>query len=178
MADHQCCGGANHADGASSCGGCGGSCGCSSGLPDNTENPLEVHISPNEERFLQKLAQCPFLPVAQYLLTSSQDDELGNMALSPVFLETGTETLDEIKAVGEVILGLEDRSIISLDFDAPLQGTDETLFYKSSSFALLEQTVEEGKAREDFLFDAPTIIFGSVCLTALGDLIVDQLDFI
>lgn len=179
MSEHQCCGGANHAEGASSCGSgcCGGSCGGAS-MPQNGENPLEVHINPSEESFLQKLAQCPFLPVAQYLLTSSQDDELGNMALSPVFLETGAESLEEIKALGDVMLSLEERSIISLDFDSPLQGTDETLFYKSSSFALLEKTVEEGKAQEDFLFDAPTIIFGSVCLTALGDLVVDQLDFL
>lgn len=170
--EHNCCGGGCHEGGTSDC----SSCSC--GLPTSDENPLEVHISPEEEQFLQKLAQCPFLPVAQFLLQSSQSDHLNNMALSPVFLETGTESLDEIHQLKNVLLALEDRNIISLDFDAPLQGTDEALFYNSTSFALLNQTVEEGKGQEGFLFDSTNIEFGSVCLTALGDLVVEQLDFL
>lgn len=176
-----CCGGSEEGHGGC-CGssvsqGCGPCSACDNGLPPSDKNPLEVYISTEEEAFLGKLAQCPFLPVAQYLLTSSQSEHLTNLALSPVFLETGKETLDEIKGVGEIMLDLEERSIISLDFDAPLEGTDESLFYESFSFGLLKETVEEGRAREDFLFDAPTIVFGSVCLTALGDVIVDHLEF-
>lgn len=180
---HQggCCGGhddPNHVHG--SCGGGCSGCGCGghNGLPESEKNPLEVHITPKEEEFLQKLAQTPFLPVAQYLLTSKESEHITNAALSPVFLETGKETVAEIKAVGHVLLDLEERSIISLDFDSPLEGTDESVFYDSDSFALLKETVEEGKAKEEFIFHAPSIQFGSVCLTALGDLIIDQLDFL
>lgn len=167
-----CCGGSCSSSG-SGCGGCSGA-----DLPPSDKNPLEVHISPEEEQFLKKLAQSPFLPIVQYVMTSSKSEHLTNMALSPVFLETGSESLDEIKALGDIILDLEERSIISLDFDTPLEGTDESIYYNSVSFQLLKDAIEDGKKQTEFLFDAPSIVFGSVCFTALGDLIIDQLEFL
>lgn len=164
-----CCGGANH-DQETGC------CGCSGGMPQEN-SPLELRISPPEEAFLSKLAQCPFLPVAEFFISSSKTDDFTNLALSPVFLETGEETLEEIKIIGQILLGLEEKNIISLDFDSPLEGSDPNLFYNSHAFALLKKTVEEGNVNEGFLFDTPTIELGSVCLTAIGDLVVEQLDF-
>lgn len=179
MSEHGCggcCGGDNHGTSHSGCG--GGGCGGGEGCCSSNSGPLEVHISPEEEQFLQKLAQCPFLPVAQFLLKSSQSDHLCNMALAPVYLETGKETLPEIKALGQVLLDLEDKNIISIDYDSPLEGCDQSLFTNSDAFHLLEQTVAEGKETGEFLFDAPAIDFGSLCLTAVGDLVIEQLDVI
>lgn len=180
MSEHECggcCGGHDHGDHhhhEEHSGGCGGCHGCGS----QASGPVEVHISPEEEQFLQKLAQCPFLPVAEFLLKSSKSDHLTNMALSPVYLETGKETLPQIKAIGQVLLSLEEKELISLDYDSPLEGCDQRLFTNSDAFHLLEQTVEEGKASGEFLFDAPVVEFGSICLTAVGDLVIEQLDFI
>lgn len=170
-------------------GGCGGNCSCASGgecgsgccgsaLPAESKNPLEVEITDGEAMFLEKLAQCPFLPVAEFVVRNSESDDIGSLALSPVFLETGRETLDEIKEIGQIILGLEQKDIISLDFECALDGTDENLFFQSDAYHLLEKTVEEGKGEENFIFDHAAIEFGSVCLTAVGDLVVDQLDFL
>ncbi len=174
MSEHGCggcCGGHDKGESHHGCGGCGGGCG-------GNADPLQVHITPEEEKILEKLAQCPFLPVAQFLLKSSQSDHLTNLALSPVYLETGKETLPQIKEIGQILLDLEEKDLISLDFNSPLEGSDPRLFQDSDAYHLLEKTVEEGKATGEFLFDAPEIEFGSLCLTALGDLVIEQLDFI
>lgn len=173
MSEHGCggcCGGHDHTEESHGCGGCGGGCGGQS-------QPLEVHITPQEEAFLSKLAQCPFLPVAQFLLKSKQSDHLTNLALSPVYLETGKETLPQIKEIGQVILSLEDKDLLSLDFDQALEGSDPRLFQDSDAYHLLEKTVEEGKATGEFLFDLPLIEFGSIGLTPMGELVIEQLDF-
>lgn len=177
MSNHSCGGGCCGGDSSHQHSPCS-SCSCHNALPNSDTNPLHVEISPEEEIFLQKLAQCPFLPMVQYIVTSSKSHDLNNVALSPVFLETGKETLDEIKALGNILLDLEEKDIISIDFDTPLPGTNEDLFSQSDSFALLKETVDAGTSNPDFLFDTPTIEFGSVCLTPLGDLVVDQLDFL
>lgn len=181
MSEHGCggcCGGhdTEERQGGGCCGSTAGSGGCCGG--GGHSEPQQVHISPEEEAFLEKLAQCPFLPVAQFLLKSSKSDHLTNLALSPVFLETGKESLPQIKEIGQVILGLEDKDLVSLDYDTPLEGSDPRLFQESTAYALLQQTVEEGKASGEFLFDAPEIEYGSLCLTAMGELVIEQLDFI
>lgn len=173
MSEHQCCGGGCHTEENSPC----SSCACHS-LPESQKNPIEVKISTEEEAFLQKLSQCPFLPVAEYITTSSKSHHLRNVALSPVFLETGKETVPDLNTLGDIILDLEERDIISLDFDTPLDGTDESLFTNSHSFQLLQDTVKEGMNREDFLFDQTHIEYGSVCLTALGEIIIEQLRYL
>lgn len=179
MAGHQCgggegcCGGSKHgADGGCGCGG-----GCGGAVPPSDNNPLQVTIHPLEEAFLAKLAQTPFLPVAQFVLHSQNPTQDPHMSLEPVYLETGKETLEEVKKIGEVMLSLADKNIISLDYDRPLEGSDPNLFQASEAFAMLQKTVEEGKTEENFPYEPPVIFPGSVCLTALGDLVIEQLDF-
>lgn len=172
MSEHSCCGGGCHQSNASQCNSC-----CQS-LPEESKNPLQVEISMEEEVFLKKLAVCPFLPMANYMLLSSQSHHLRNVALSHIFLESGDETIAEIKEMAEVIHDLEERDIISVDFDAPLEGTDTSLFTNSVSYGLLLETIKDGASRPDFLFDQSEIEYGSVCLTALGDIIIDQLEYL
>lgn len=178
MSNQNCCGGGCHANQnhqASGCGGCGGGCG---GASTGSNSPLEVQISEKEEAFFQKLAQSPFLPVAKFLMKSVQPEELGDLELAPVFLESGAETLEEIKFRGHTLLQLEHKSLISIDYDSPLEGSDRNLYHNSDAFAQLQKTVNEGKSSGEFLFDGPSVILGSICLTALGDLVLEQLDFV
>ncbi|MFI3253240.1 MAG: hypothetical protein R3Y63_02705 [Eubacteriales bacterium] len=173
MSEHGCGGGcSSHNSGG--CGGCGshgaGGCGGGSGIPDS-DNPLEVMITPQEEIFLQKLSQCPFLPVAQFLLRAKDPNEQGHMSLEPVFVETGDEDFSEIKRQAEVILILAQKNIVSVDFDAPLEGSDYSIF--NNSFQTLSNAVAD--SQEEFY--PPEMVCGSVCLTAVGDIVVEQLDF-
>lgn len=175
MSEHQCCGCGCHQSTESNQSPCNS---CCQSLPEDSKNPLHVEISPSEEILLKKLAQCPFLPMAHYLLTSTQSHHLKNIALSHVFLESGEETIPQIKETAQTLLELEERDIVSMDFDTPLEGTEEGLFTNSLSYKLLLDTIKDGASREDFIFDQSEIQFGSVCLTALGDIIVDQLEYL
>lgn len=171
-----CCGGSSHGTGG--CGGsCGGGCSCSGAVPNSSENPLEVRISPLEETMLGKLSQCPFLPVAQFILKSTRPEEQPHMSLEPVFLETGAESLEQVKHFGQTLLELADKNIVSLDYSCPLEGSDYSIFQNSSAYALLMQTVEDGKQDPQFPYLPPEIVQGSLCLTALGELVIEQLDF-
>ncbi len=174
--ENGCCGGSTHATGGCGGGGCGG-CGCGGGSAPSGENPLEIRISPLEETMLSKLSQCPFLPVAQFILKSSRPEEQPHMSLEPVYLETGTESLEQVKHYGQTLLELADKDVVSLDYSSPLEGSDYKLFQNSSAYALLVQTVEEGKKDPEFPYLPPEIVKGSLCLTALGELVIEQLDF-
>ena len=79
------------------CGGCGG---CAKALV-LTEREIEM---------LQKLGQIPFLPVAR-----KADD------MTPVYLEDTDCTQEEYSLV---LQALEQKGLISIDYDAPLTGAD------------------------------------------------------
>ena len=86
---------------ASTCGGNCGSCGgCGASLT----------LSAPELRFLEKLGQIPFLPVAR----KAYD-------MLPVYLEDDEQPLD---VYTKVLVNLEAKGLISIDYDKPLQGLD------------------------------------------------------
>ena len=92
----------------------------------------ELTLTEEEVAFLQKLAQSPFLPVAR---------RMGD--LEPVFLET-----DAPENAGLILQCLEKKGLISLDYDKPLKGFDDSAYAAfpiRGSMALTErgQTVLE-----------------------------------
>jgi len=87
------------------CNGCNGGCaGCSRAL----------ELTQAEMDFLRKLGEIPFLPVAR-----KQDGE------EPVYLEEG-EDLQEHYA--RVLLHLERKGLVSLDYDIPISGGYSSLY--------------------------------------------------
>jgi hypothetical protein len=124
---------------------------------------------------LSTLAQVSYLPLTQLLLKSTKSDHLEAVALSPVYLEDSGESMEQVKQTGEMLLELEEYGLISLDFDLELKGYDYQLYLDSAVFALLQQTVEEGRGREDFLYDLAEVERGSMALTDLGYAVVDRL---
>ena len=81
------------------CEGCGG---CARELP----------LSSQELDFLMKFAQIPFLPVAR---------KMGD--LEPVYLEP-----DAPEDAGLILQCLEKKGLISLDYDKPLKGFDDSAY--------------------------------------------------
>ena len=100
------------------CGGCN-SCGSCSRQLSLTQPELDM---------LQNLGQFSFLPVAR-----KTDDMI------PVYLEESTYSPEDYSTVLQV---LEKKGLISIDYDAPLKGTDMSA-YKGypvhGSFALTER---------------------------------------
>ena len=80
--------------------GCNGTCGSCGGCA------RELVLSQKEMDFLNALAQVAFLPVAR---------SMGD--LTPVYLEEGDR-----EEMSLVLLTLEKKGLISLDYDKPLKG--------------------------------------------------------
>lgn len=84
--------------GCDSCGGCG----------------KQLELSAQEVRFLEKLAQIPFLPVAR-----KRED------MVPVYLEDEDCAPEEYSLILQC---LETKMLISIDYDAPLKGADMSAY--------------------------------------------------
>ena len=74
----------------------------------------ELTLSEQEIRFLNNFAQIPFLPVAR---------KMGD--LEPVYLEDTEETRE---AYSLILQCLEKKGLISLDYDKPLKGFDDSAY--------------------------------------------------
>ena len=87
-------------------GNCSGNCGFCSGCAK------ELVLTEQEVAFLNTLAQYAFLPVAR---------TMGD--LTPVYLEEGDR--EEMSLLLQV---LEKKGLVSLDFDKPLRGFDDSAY--------------------------------------------------
>ncbi len=111
---------------------CNGNCAACGGCA------RELVLTQQEITFLNQLAQIPFLPVAR---------KMGD--LNPVYLEEGVEKCEEYSLILQC---LEKKGLISLDFDMPLKGFDETAY-------------------------AAYPIRGSMALTERGQKVLEMLDY-
>jgi hypothetical protein len=135
-----------------------------------------VELTEAEANLLRQFAQIPFLPLARFLMVNQEEDDLESVGLAPVFLSDGKETVAQIKEVGNLLLDLEEKGLITLDYDIPLSGYDYEIYRTSDAYLLFVDTVLEGSQREGFLFDTPILELGSMALTAAGRSAVEQLD--
>ena len=109
----------------SKCGSCCGNCGGCGGA---------MELTAGEIRVLFKLAEIPFLPVARKM-----SDDI------PVYLEDNDETAEQYSLILQC---LEKRGLISIDYDQPLAGFNDTAYAAypiRGSFALTargQQVVE------------------------------------
>lgn len=85
---------------------CSGNCSNCSGCA------RELVLTQKEIVFLQQLGQIPFLPVAR---------KMGD--LTPVYLEEGDR-----EEMSLVLQCLEKKGLVSLDFDKPLSGFDDSAY--------------------------------------------------
>ena len=138
----------------------------------------ETFIATNEESFfLKMLSEIPFLPVAQFLLTCSHSRHVWSIALSPVFLTDGFDSIETIRKTSITLKSLEQRGIITLDYDLPMSNYNYSLFNESKAFKYFQEVVAEGRERPDFIFDTPAIKYGSLALTGFGQDILDFQNF-
>ena len=103
----------------SKCGSCCGNCGGCGGA---------MELAAGEIAMLLRLAQIPFLPVARKM-----SDDI------PVFLEEGDQTREEYSLILQC---LQKRGLISIDYDMPLAGFDDSAYAAypiRGSFALTQR---------------------------------------
>ena len=146
------------------CGKCGGHCGCHS-----------LTLTEREQAFVRCLAQMPFLPVARFLLRSTKSEHLESVALAPAYILDAEDTMEHVKETGAVLHELEEKGLITLDYDVPLQNYDYQVYFHSAVYQSFQQTVEEAKTRPDFLYNIGIMELGSIALTQRGYEIADRL---
>lgn len=153
----------NHTGCCNSGGGCGGCC-CKH----------DITLSDKEKEFLLLLAQTPFLPVTSFILKSTKSEHLEAVALAPVYLADGKDTIETVKDTGKVIERLAELHIISLDYDIPLENCDYSEYETSDLFEFFKETVAGGTANADYIFDIPFLQLGSMALTSIGQDVLDS----
>lgn len=136
----------------------------------------EYEITYGEADFLISLALHRYLPVCQFVLAMSTEDGTKMSALAPVIVLDASDDVTTVKEQGELCKGLEEKGMISFDYDIPLKGFSYEDYYKSAAFASFVETVNEGKSKHGFLFDTAEIETGSMALTSEGELIVEQIE--
>lgn len=146
------------------CGKCGGHCGCHS-----------LALTEREQAFIRCLKQLPFLPVAQFILHSTKSEHLEAVALAPVYILDAEDTIEHIKETGALLRELEEKGLITLDYEVPLQDFDYQVYYESAVYQSFLQTVTEAKKKTDFLYNIGIMELGSMALTQYGYEIADQL---
>lgn len=137
--------------------------------------PSEIILSHAQAELLARFAQTPFLPLVRFLYHASQEEDLESIGLSAVYLETGNEALDQVKATAALLEALEEKQLITLDYDIPLSNYDYSLYKASHVYGLFQTAVAEGAKQPGFLFDTPDLEMGSMALTALGQEVLEQL---
>lgn len=146
------------------------------------ESPLDLELTTadydityGEADFLVSLAQHRYLPVCQFVLGMSAEDEKIS-ALAPAIVLEASDDVTTVKEQGALCKLLENKGLISLDYDEPLKGFNYEDYRHSVAFKSFEAAVNEGKNKEGFLFDTAEIETGSMTLTEEGELIVEQIE--
>ena len=110
--------------------------------------------------------------------------------------------MEEAKQIGEALIHLEEKGVLTKSFKTPFRKRDEWKFkiedfeyydteessddmpldnydyneYKNSDlYKMLQETVAEGKGKEGFLCDTAIIETGSMALTAKGRAVIEYM---
>ncbi|NLC32378.1 MAG: hypothetical protein GX781_03675 [Clostridiales bacterium] len=129
-------------------------------------------LSDEEAKLLRLIGQFGSLPLARFVLTSTKDDSLHMSALEPAAIEHENESIETVKQRGEVLLSLEDKGLITLDYDIPISGYEYEGYQASAIFSTLQSAAQEAASKPGFLFDTAAIDRGSMALTDMGDMLL------
>ena len=150
---------------------CGSGCG-----HDHTHNHRTgessgqpIQVTKNQQDFLHQLGHCRYLPVARFILKDSREEDVTATALAPVFRRSAADDLALVKEAGAFLQELEDRGLITLDYDIPLKEYGYEKYKGSALYAYFCDTVAEGAKKPGFLGDTPELELGSIALTEAGE---------
>lgn len=121
---------------------------------------------------LRLIGRYSCLPVARFALNSSKDDSLNMTAMAPVTIDQEDDSATTVRERGDILLSLEDKGLISLDYDIPINGYDYAGYRASALFMQLEQAAAQAATQPGFLFDLPLLEGGSMALTDMGEMLL------
>lgn len=130
---------------------------------------VSPQVTKEEMEILQEIKAVRRYPVCRFELRSSQEDELVSTALDTVHLTDENETMESVKARGELLRSLEEKGLIMLVYQLKtFVKSDYQPYHNSAIYHQLQQLVQEGGKREDYLFDYAFVKKGMAVLTVKG----------
>ncbi len=126
----------------------------------------------NQRDFLHLLLHCRALPIARFTLESTREEDFYSVALAPVFLRSAADDMAAVKEAGAFLVSLEEKGLLTLDYDIPLKDYPYEEYHNSALYAYFVSTVAEGAKSRSFLGDTPRLELGSMALTQLGERLV------
>jgi hypothetical protein len=156
------------------------SCDCDCCNHDHTTNLEGVYsledlrLNSKESSFLTELMKYSYLPVSRFIMSSSIEKHARFVSLAPVYIIDADDSMEDVKEIRTILIELEEKGLISLDYDIPLEDYDYTHYTKSALFAYFQETVKEGKKNPSFLFDTAEIELGSIALTEFGEKVCEN----
>ena len=147
-------------------------CGCGH---THAPTPTREGLTPVQVDILLALRQRKCLPVACFSFAKTGNDTLRSVALAPVYLSTASDSMEQVKQLGQELSQLEDMDLLTLDYDMPLNNYAYEEYKTSVLYAYFVKTVEEGAQRPNATCDIAKLELGSMALTEIGDNMVDEL---
>ena len=147
-------------------------CGCG-----HTHAPVPTRegLSPVQVDILLALRQRQCLPIACFSFAKTGDDTHRSVALAPVYLSMSSDTMEQVKQLGQELSQLEAMDLLTLDYDMPLRNYAYDEYKTSALYAYFVKTVEEGAQRPGATCDIAKLELGSMAITEAGDEMVDEL---
>ncbi len=152
--------------------GCSGGCKCQQkayglcggcGTPSKRADTLE--LSQKEVDFVKQLESHCYLPVVQFVVQDTTDPMFKVIGFSPVYLEDGTASIEEMREMGKMLVDLQKKKILTLDYHLPLQGYGYEEYLQSEMFLGFAKSVDEEMQGEEHTGVYATIQKGSMALT-------------
>lgn len=135
----------------------------------------QIILTEEEAALLRLFAASPYLPAARFVMKSSKTPHATNIALAPVFLLSPEDDVKRAAHTAQLLLSLEDKGLIQIDYEMPLENANEEEFTSSPLFAYFTDTVLEGANRFHSVFDVAALELGSMGLTAIGRRAITQI---
>ena len=144
--------------------GCGKCCrgGCSG---------MEILLTEREMEFMLLLSE--FLSYLARIRIKCPGREDSPTEMAPVYLSCEYETMESVRKTGQVLRSMENKGLITLDYDKTLINGDYSI-YKNP--ALLKELCQS--AADSSSPCTPELEFGSIALTPLGMDVLDSLDIL
>ncbi|MFI3115572.1 MAG: hypothetical protein R3Y12_05480 [Clostridia bacterium] len=125
------------------------------------DNP---NLTQNERDFMHHLSHIKYLPLASFITKSTKEHSFQMIALQPVFIRSITDTMEDVRECGEFLENLEQKGMLTLDYDIELSGYPYDEYKNSNLYAEFEKVVLEGAKNPNFLGDIATLQLGSIAI--------------
>lgn len=135
---------------------------CRGGCCGNAATPL----TDTEQQILDLLAQNAFLPVARFILRSSENPEMSFVMSAPVCIYSPEDDIERMRETGRALLSLQKRRFVTLDYGVPLTGFDYRTWENSRLYQEFAQSAVTPGTE-------PNLEPGSIALTLQGQEAID-----